>query len=113
MTTRKPFRLTVHSWGARWALALSTWLFASVSAHAADAEVNTANQAELERVIGIGPDLSGRLLAERAKGAFKDWVDLQKRMAGIGPVRARKLSAAGLKVQGQGYPTTAEAAQPR
>ncbi|GAA0748850.1 helix-hairpin-helix domain-containing protein [Ideonella azotifigens] len=106
MTARKPVRATL-------AFALLISLFAAAPSFAASTEVNTANQAELEMVIGIGPDLSGRLLAERAKAPFKDWLDLQQRMAGIGPVRAGKLSASGLTVRGQTYPAAVKPAASR
>ncbi|MEZ0205085.1 helix-hairpin-helix domain-containing protein [Ideonella sp.] len=112
MTARKPAHPTLRKAGATLAFALVTSLFAAAPSFAGT-EVNTANQAELEMVIGIGPDLSGRLLAERAKGLFKDWADLQKRIAGIGPVRSGKLSAAGLTVQGQTYPFAAQPAASR
>ena len=67
-------------------------------------EVNLANQAELETVKGIGPSLSEAILAERHRRPFRDWADFTARLAGIGPARAGKLSAAGLTVAGQPWP---------
>ncbi|RZU02640.1 ComEA family DNA-binding protein [Rivibacter subsaxonicus] len=67
------------------------------------AEVNTASQAELERIKGIGPALSQRLLDERAKAPFSDWADLQKRTGGVKAAAAQRLSAAGLTVNGSAY----------
>ena len=66
-------------------------------------EVNSASQAELERIKGIGPALSQRLLDERAKAPFQDWADLLKRAGGVKTAAAARLSAAGLTVNGSGY----------
>lgn len=79
-----------------------------VPAHGAEPSVelvdlNLANQAELETVKGIGPQLSQRILTERARGRFADWPDFIGRMKGIGPTHAARLSAAGLRVQALPY----------
>ncbi|MCU7372773.1 helix-hairpin-helix domain-containing protein [Paucibacter sp. O1-1] len=66
-------------------------------------ELNSASQAELESLAGVGPALAERLLAARAQAPFKDWADLQRRVRGIGTALARKLSAQGLRVQGLAY----------
>ena len=66
-------------------------------------DLNLANQAELEMVKGIGPQLSERILTERAQGRFESWEDFIGRMKGIGPSHATRLSAAGLRVAGQPY----------
>ncbi|HEV8691078.1 MAG TPA: helix-hairpin-helix domain-containing protein [Ideonella sp.] len=71
-------------------------------------DLNLANQAELEMVKGIGPQLSERILAERAKGRFESWPDFIARMKGIGPSHAARLSAAGLRVVGQAYAGSGE-----
>lgn len=68
---------------------------------AAELEINTATQAQLESLPGIGPALAERILAARAIAPFADWADLHRRVKGIGPATARKLSDAGLRVQGQ------------
>ena len=67
-------------------------------------EINTANQAELEQVRGIGPDLSRRILESRQQARFADWADFMRRLSGVGPVRASKLSQAGLVINGLGRP---------
>lgn len=68
----------------------------------ADVEVNSADQAALDGVKGIGAIMSKKILEERtAHGAFKDWADLQKRVKGIGDKSSVNLSAAGLRVNGQ------------
>jgi competence protein ComEA len=66
-------------------------------------DLNLANQAQLEMVKGVGPQLSDRILAERAHGRFESWDDFVARMKGIGPSHASRLSAAGLRVAGQPY----------
>lgn len=52
--------------------------------------VNCANQAELQKLPGIGPKLSQRILDERAKAAFKS-IDELRRVPGIGPKTLDKL----------------------
>jgi competence protein ComEA len=65
-------------------------------------EINTADQAALDGIAGIGPATSRAILEERKKnGNFKDWVDLEQRVRGIGERNSVKLSAAGLVVNGQ------------
>lgn len=70
-------------------------------AHALD--VNTANEAELDSIRGLGPSATARILVAREKGLFKDWADLMQRVKGIKPRTAAKLSAAGLSVNQQPY----------
>ncbi len=69
----------------------------------ASVELNTATEAELDGVRGIGPDLSARLLAERSRAPYRDWADLIARVKPMGPAQARRLSEAGLRVNGQAY----------
>jgi competence protein ComEA len=78
---------------------------------AAPAEVNSATQAQLESVTGIGPALAQRVLDARTHGPFADWRDLIARVAGLGPASAARLSAAGLTVNGAPFEPT-EARQP-
>ncbi len=66
-------------------------------------DINRADQAELETIKGIGPALSQRILDERARGAFADWADLVRRLPGIGPGNAARLSAGGLTVGGSAF----------
>jgi len=81
------------------ALVLAAFAFA---AHAA-VDVNKSSQADLETVKGIGPGLSGKILAARKSGDFRDWGDLVERVAGIGPGNASRFSQAGLTVAGAPY----------
>lgn len=91
-------------------LAVGTLLIAG-SAKAA-VEINTADQAALDGVAGIGPATSKAILEERKKnGNFRDWPDLEQRVKGIGDKNAVKLSAAGLIVNGQPRQTTQPATQ--
>lgn len=76
---------------------------ASIGFAFAQIDANKATQAELDSVKGIGPKLSKTIVAERSRGAFKDWTDLQKRVKGIGKKNASKFSQAGLTVDGNPY----------
>jgi competence protein ComEA len=80
--------------------------------HAEAVEVNTANQAELETVAGVGPQLSEAILASRHERPFRDWADFMARLKGIGPVRAGRLSAAGLTVGERAWVPPAAASAP-
>lgn len=93
-------------------LALLLSLASAVAMAAVD--VNTANEADLDSIKGIGPGTSGKLLEQRKAGKFKDWLDLIARVPGIGDKRAAKLSAEGLTVNGAQYqPATTEAPAPK
>jgi len=89
------------------ALALLLSLAATLAMAAVD--VNTANEADLDSVKGIGPGTSGKMLEQRKAGKFKDWADLIERVPGIGDKRAAKLSAEGLTVNGAKYQPAAAA----
>jgi competence protein ComEA len=57
-----------------------------------------------EMLPGVGPSLSESILSERRRaGPFTDWRDLQRRVKGLGPATARRLSQAGLRVDGVAY----------
>lgn len=71
-------------------------------------DLNLANQAELEMVKGIGPQLSERILDERSRGRFINWEDFITRMKGVGPSQASRLSAAGLRIADEGYAGTGD-----
>jgi competence protein ComEA len=72
-------------------------LLCCAAAHAG-VDVNTATEAELDGVKGIGPRTTAIILAERAHGPFKNWQDLIARVKGIKPASASRLSANGLTV---------------
>jgi competence protein ComEA len=78
-------------------------LFFSTTGFAA-VDVNQASEAELDGLKGIGPALSGKILEARQQGPFTSWQDLMRRVKGIQPKSAARLSEAGLSVNGAGYP---------
>ena len=83
-------------------------MFAGVAMAAVD--VNSADQAALDGIAGVGPSTSKAILSERDKhGNFKDWSDLERRVKGIGGRNAVKLSAAGLTVNGQQHTPASKA----
>lgn len=83
-------------------------IFPALAAGPRSTDLNLANQAELEMVKGIGPQLSERILDERSRRRFSSWQDFIARMKGIGPSQASRLSAAGLRIEGEGYAGTGD-----
>ena len=81
-------------------LATATW---------AAVDVNTATEAELDGIKGIGPGLSGRILQERQSAPFKDWADFIGRVGGVGNKSAVNFSKEGLTVNGKKYTAAAAA----
>ncbi len=79
----------------------------------AGTDINQAREADLDGIQGLGPALTARILAERAKQRFQDWPDLIARVKGIGPATAARLSDNGLTVNGAPYaaPQTAPPAR--
>jgi competence protein ComEA len=73
------------------------------AASLAAVEANTASQADLEAIDGVGPTLSANLIDERKKGPFRDWNDLRSRVRGVGERSAARLSARGMTVDGKPY----------
>lgn len=92
-------------------LTIVATLLATASLVAVD--LNTANEAELDGVRGIGPGLSGRILAERQQGEFKDWQDFIGRVQGVGNQSAARLSREGLTVGGKKFSAAAAKAEAR
>ncbi|WCM21494.1 helix-hairpin-helix domain-containing protein [Paraburkholderia bryophila] len=87
-------------------LMLCVALALSLSAgFAAAVEVNSADQAALESVKGIGPVHAKAIIDERTKnGPFKDADDLAARVKGIGTKSVTNLEAAGLTINGSATP---------
>src|ERR1700754_1118867 len=87
-------------------LMLCVALVLSLSAgFAAAVEVNSADQATLETVKGIGPVHAKAIIDERTKnGPFKDADDLATRVKGIGTKSVTNLEAAGLTINGSSPP---------
>ncbi|CAN7459527.1 ComEA family DNA-binding protein [Acidovorax sp. LjRoot194] len=88
-------------------LALIATLCAAAAFAAVD--VNTATEAELDGIKGIGPGLSGRILDERRSAPFKDWSDFIGRVGGVGNKSAVNFSKEGLTVNGKKYSAAAAA----
>jgi competence protein ComEA len=84
-------------------IASLTILFFSATCFAA-VDANQASEAELDGLKGIGPALSGKILTARQQGPFTSWQDLMRRVKGIQPRSAGRLSEAGLRVNGASYP---------
>lgn len=71
----------------------------------AQVDINRADQAALEGIKGVGPAMSKAILDERSKGgSFKDWGDVERRVKGVGSASSKRLSQAGLTVNGQSLP---------
>nr|WP_269659117.1 helix-hairpin-helix domain-containing protein [Burkholderia sp. WSM2232] len=80
------------------ALSLSAGLTAAV-------EVNSADQAALESIKGIGPAHAKAIIEERTKnGPFRSADDLAARVKGIGSKSVVNLEAAGLTINGSSAP---------
>ena len=72
---------------------------------AAAVEVNSADQAALESVKGIGPAHAKAIIEERTKnGPFRSADDLAARVKGIGSKSVVNLEAAGLTINGSSAP---------
>lgn len=69
-------------------------------------DINTASEADLDSLKGVGPATTQRILTERSKAPFADWADLLGRVKGLRAPSARKLSDQGLTVNGKPYPDT-------
>jgi competence protein ComEA len=64
----------------------------------AGAVANTASEAELDSIRGLGPSATARILAAGYSGMFLDWKDFMQRVKGTKPATARELSDGGLIV---------------
>jgi competence protein ComEA len=63
-------------------------------------DANTATSVELEAVVGIGPALAQRIIAERRNAPFRNLEDLRARVRGVGEVKLRRMRESGLVVGG-------------
>lgn len=88
---------------------LSVLTLGYIGACFAALEVNTATDAELDSIKGIGPAMSSKILDERKKGNFKDWIDFTNRVKGVKGTNAVKFSEQGLTVAGAAYKPAAAA----
>ena len=77
-------------------------VFALVNFAFAAVDVNSADKAALDGIKSIGPKTADAIIGERTKnGKFKDWNDFIHRVKGVGPNNAKKMSGAGLTVNGE------------
>ena len=81
-------------------VALLALAFAHARAAPATLDINTASLAQLEALGGVGTALAAQVIDERARRPFADWADARKRLKGLGPKLAAKLSEQGLTVNG-------------
>jgi competence protein ComEA len=86
------------------ALLLALWM----PAFAWAVDVNQANEAELDSVKDLGPSSTARILKARESGPFKDCADFMQRVKGIKPAAARRLSSAGLTVNGKSFESSTQ-----
>ena len=93
------FRIVSRALAA--SLAAAVCLLALTGTAWAAVEVNTADPSQLESVKGIGPALSGKIVAERKQGNFKDWSDFESRVSGVGEKNAAGFSRNGLTIGGK------------
>ncbi|MBV6272225.1 helix-hairpin-helix domain-containing protein [Alcaligenaceae bacterium CGII-47] len=62
-------------------------------------DLNTATEAQLKGIRGIGPKTAQIILQERERGGrYESFSDLSDRVKGIGPKKADALQAAGLAI---------------
>lgn len=88
-------------------LLLAALLVTMSSAFAGPVNVNTADQATLQTLKGIGPVKSKAIVDERSKnGPFKNADDLARRVPGLGVKSVTKLEAEGLTIGGSSAPPT-------
>lgn len=81
-------------------------LLCAAAAHAG-VDVNTATEAELDGIKGIGPRTTALIMEERNRSPFKNWQDLMARVKGIKPASASRLSSNGLTVGDAPFPPPA------
>jgi competence protein ComEA len=66
-------------------------------------DLNKATEVELDALKGVGPVLTKAVMDERKKAPFKNWEDATRRVKGLGPQKASRLSEQGVRVQGSAY----------
>lgn len=65
-------------------------------------EINSATESQLASLQGLGADVAQQIVVERAKGSFKGWDDVVRRVAGLSAAEtAVRASAFGLTVNGR------------
>lgn len=75
---------------------------AEEAAPIAPVEINSASEAQLAAIKGLGGNVVQQIVAERAKARFTGWEDVVRRVAGLGAAEtAVRASAYGLTVNGR------------
>lgn len=87
-----------------WLLALG--LISLLNASLAALELNTANEAELDGLRGLGPSSTALILESRASAPFIDWADFMRRVKGIKDQKAADLSKQGLRINSLAFTKT-------
>ena len=65
-------------------------------------EINSASESQLASLQGLSADVSQQIVVERAKGSFKGWDDVARRVVGLSAAEtAVRASAFGLTVNGR------------
>ena len=82
-----------------WVAAAAVAALASFSVCAVQVDVNTADEAALRAIKGIGPSKARAIIQERAEGGpFRDADDLGQRVKGLGGQSVERLRAEGLTI---------------
>lgn len=97
MSAAQPRRLALQCCFA------GVWIWCWPSQAQSTLDIAQARESDLDRLGGLGPATTRRLLQERERQPFAHWDDLMRRVPGIGPHKAAQLSAQGLRIQGQAY----------
>lgn len=94
-------------------LLLAALLVTMSTAFAGPVDVNTADQATLQTLKGIGPVKSKAIVDERTRnGPFKNADDLARRVTGLGVKSVTKLEAEGLTIGGSSAAPSGAGAKP-
>jgi len=78
------------------ALLLVIWATPALAEVRRSVELNTATDEQLQTLKGIGPAMSGRILAERARAPFSSLADFDERVKGVGTITLRRWVTDGL-----------------
>jgi competence protein ComEA len=76
---------------------LGVWLI-SLTGTASALDLNTATEADLDSVKGLGPAITQRIMQARTQAPFQDWADVRQRVKGIGPKLTASLVEQGVTV---------------
>ncbi len=80
----------------RLAVLLLIWVTPGLAEVRRSVDLNTATDEQLQSLKGIGPAMSGRILAERARAPFSSLADFDERVKGVGTITLRRWVTDGL-----------------